>query len=71
MIAIILIVSFGLFIAAYFIYSRYIAKMYHLDCEAKTPATEMNDGVDYIPTNKWYLLAQHFSKVLTWEWIMI
>lgn len=37
--------------------------MYHLDCEAKTPAHEYNDGVDYIPTNKWYLLAQHFSAI--------
>jgi carbon starvation protein len=63
LIAIILLISFGLFIAAYFIYSRYIAKMYHLDCEAKTPATIVNDGVDYIPTNKWYLLAQHFSAI--------
>lgn len=37
--------------------------MYKLDCEAKTPATLVNDGVDYIPTNKWYLLAQHFSAI--------
>lgn len=56
-------ISFVLFIAAYALYSRYIAKMYHLDCEAKTPAHEYNDGVDYIPTNKWYLLAQHFSAI--------
>jgi carbon starvation protein len=63
LVAIILLVSFVLFIAAYFIYSRYIAKMYHLDCEAPTPATQYNDGVDYIPTNKWYLLAQHFSAI--------
>jgi len=52
-----------MFIAAYFIYSRKIAKIYKLDCEAKTPATTINDGVDYIPTNKWYLLAQHFSAI--------
>ncbi len=63
MIAIILLICFVLFIAAYAFYSRYIAKMYHLDCEAKTPAQELNDGVDYIPTNKWYLLAQHFSAI--------
>lgn len=63
MVAVILLISFVLFIAAYALYSRYIAKMYHLDCEAKTPAHEYNDGVDYIPTNKWYLLAQHFSAI--------
>ena len=63
MIAIILLVSLIIFVLAYFIYLRYIAKMYRLDCEAKTPAVEINDGVDYIPTNKWYLLAQHFSAI--------
>ncbi len=63
MVALILLISFVLFILAYFVYSRYIAKMYHLDCDAKTPAIELNDGVDYIPTNKWYLLAQHFSAI--------
>lgn len=63
MIAIILIICFTLFILAYFIYSRYIAKIFRLDCEAPTPAVSVNDGVDYIPTNKWYLLAQHFSAI--------
>ncbi len=63
MIAIILLVSLVIFVLAYFIYSRYIAKMYRLNCEAKTPAVEINDGVDFIPTNKWYLLAQHFSAI--------
>jgi len=37
--------------------------MFKLDCETKTPAVLVNDGVDYIPTNKWYLLAQHFSAI--------
>ncbi|HEY3250923.1 MAG TPA: carbon starvation CstA family protein [Ignavibacteria bacterium] len=63
MIALVIIICLLLFIAAYFIYSRAISKIYKLDCEAKTPATEINDGVDYIPTNKWYLLAQHFSAI--------
>ncbi len=63
MVALILLFSFVLFILAYFVYSRYIAKMYRLDCDAKTPAIELKDGVDYIPTNKWYLLAQHFSAI--------
>lgn len=63
MIAFILLISLSCFALAYLIYSRYIAKMYRLNCEAKTPAEEFNDGVDYIPTNKWYLLAQHFSAI--------
>lgn len=63
MIAIILLICFVIFVTAYFTYSRYIGKIYHLDCEAKTPAVEINDGMDYIPTNRWYLLAQHFSAI--------
>lgn len=63
MVAIILLVCLGLFIVSYFTYSRYISKIYRLDCEAKTPAVTVNDGVDFIPTNKWYLLAQHFSAI--------
>jgi carbon starvation protein len=63
LVALILTGCIVLFAAAYIIYSRYIAKIYRLDCEAKTPAYELQDGVDYIPTNRWYLLAQHFSAI--------
>jgi carbon starvation protein len=63
LIALVIILCIALFTAAYFIYSRRIGKIYKLDCEAKTPASIVNDGVDYIPTNKWYLLAQHFSAI--------
>lgn len=63
MIAVIICGCLILFFIAFKIYSKYIGKIYRLDCEAKTPATVLNDGVDYIPTNKWYLLAQHFSAI--------
>ncbi|HEY7751191.1 MAG TPA: carbon starvation CstA family protein, partial [Ignavibacteriaceae bacterium] len=64
MIAVILLFSLLLFGIAYATYSKFLAKkVYNLNCEAKTPAQLLNDGVDYIPTNKWYLLAQHFSAI--------
>jgi carbon starvation protein len=64
MIAVILILSLLLFALAYATYSKFLAKkVYDLNCEAKTPAELINDGIDYIPTNKWYLLAQHFSAI--------
>src|SRR4030095_4402587 len=63
MIAIVVITCLMLFLGAYFIYSKVISKIYKLDCQAVTPASEINDGRDYIPTNKWYLLAQHFSAI--------
>jgi carbon starvation protein len=63
MVGIIVLICSILFILAYFVYSRRISRLYRLDCEAITPASEFSDGIDYIPTNRWYLLAQHFSAI--------
>ena len=38
---------------AYLIYGRYLAKKWGVDPDAKTPAYEMEDGVDYVPMPKW------------------
>lgn len=50
-------------ISAYFLYSRFIARQFKLDDTRATPAKEINDGVDYVPTNRFYLLGQHFSAI--------
>jgi carbon starvation protein len=47
----------------YAFYGRLIARQYRLDDAAKTPAEEVNDGVDFIPTRPFYLLGQHFSAI--------
>ncbi len=48
----------------WFIYSRYVAvHIYKLDPDFVTPAHELNDGVDYIPTNKYVLWGHHFTSV--------
>jgi carbon starvation protein len=47
----------------YTLYGRLIASQYRLDDAAKTPAEEVNDGVDFVPTNPFYLLGQHFSAI--------
>ncbi|HET7628850.1 MAG TPA: carbon starvation protein A [Bacillales bacterium] len=57
---------FGLvaFFLAYRYYSYFIAeKVFRLDANYKTPAHEVNDGVDYVPTNKYVLWGHHFSSV--------
>ena len=36
---------------AYLIYGRYLAKKWGVDPDAKTPAYEMEDGVDYVPAD--------------------
>ena len=60
------LVLFALFmyVFGYFIYSKYLSsKVYGLEDERKTPAKEFEDGVDYVPTNKWILLGHHFTSI--------
>ncbi|MBG61065.1 MAG: carbon starvation protein A [Woeseiaceae bacterium] len=48
----------------WFVYSKFIAtKIYQLDPDFVTPANEFNDGVDYVPTNKFVLWGHHFTSV--------
>jgi carbon starvation protein len=48
----------------WFVYSRFIAtKIYQLDPDFVTPAHELEDGVDYHPTNKYVLWGHHFTSV--------
>jgi carbon starvation protein len=50
--------------AGYFIYSKFIAeRILQLDPEFRTPAHELEDGVDYVPTNKFILWGHHFTSV--------
>jgi carbon starvation protein len=62
----VMIVLLGLvgFTFGWFVYSRFIAeKIYKLDPNFVTPAHEVNDGVDYVPTNKFVLWGAHFTSV--------
>ena len=62
----ILIVLFGLvgFCFGWFVYSKFIAeKIYQLDPNYQTPAHRFEDGVDYVPTNKFVLWGSHFTAV--------
>ncbi len=48
----------------YFIYSKFIAeRIFQLDPNFRTPAHAMEDGVDYVPTNKFILWGHHFTSV--------
>ncbi len=53
----------GVLTAAYFTYGRFVARQYALDDARLTPATAHADGVDFVPTNPFYLLGQHFSAI--------
>ena len=62
----IFIVLFGLvgFCFGWFVYSKFIAeKIYQLDPNYQTPAHRFEDGVDFVPTNKFVLWGSHFTAV--------
>lgn len=49
--------------AAYRLYGRWIANQFALDDARATPAVTRNDGVDFVPTKRFYLFGQHFSAI--------
>ncbi|HNP36195.1 MAG TPA: carbon starvation protein A [Woeseiaceae bacterium] len=61
-----LLVFFGLAAGAFgwFVYSRFIAaRVFQLDPRFITPAHQKDDGVDFVPTNKYILWGHHFTSV--------
>src|SRR5690554_365994 len=61
---VILVLGLAAMAAGYFLYSKFIAeKIYRLDPDFKTPAHEYEDGVDFVPTNRYILWGHHFTSV--------
>ncbi|WP_250460938.1 carbon starvation CstA family protein [Microbulbifer litoralis] len=59
-----LVLGLGGMAAGYFIYSRFIAdRVYELDPHFRTPAHQFEDGIDYVPTNRFVLWGHHFTSV--------
>ncbi|MBV1775240.1 carbon starvation protein A [Burkholderiaceae bacterium DAT-1] len=58
------IAALGCYIIAYRFYSKFIAaQVLSLDDARMTPAEQHNDGLDYVPTNKWVLFGHHFAAI--------
>ena len=59
-----MLIGLAIFAAGYLFYSKYLGRsIFRLDPAFKTPAHELNDGVDYVPTNKFILWGHHFTSV--------
>lgn len=52
-----------LFLAAYLSYGRFLSRTLNLKSDRSTPACTINDGVDFVPTERGFLLGQHFSAI--------
>lgn len=50
-------------VLGYFLYSRFIEKVFGIDPERKTPAITMNDGVDYVPMPGWKMFLIQFLNI--------
>src|SRR5580692_1533857 len=52
------------YLVAYRFYSAFLAaKVFALDDSRATPAERLEDGRDFVPTNKWVLLGHHFAAI--------
>jgi carbon starvation protein len=51
------------FVAAYFLYGKFLARHFGIDPNRTTPAHEINDGVDYVPAKPSVLFGHHFASI--------
>jgi carbon starvation protein len=56
-------ISAAVLVAAYFTYGRFLTRFLQLDPQRTTPAVELRDDLDYVPTEPKFLLSQHFSAI--------
>jgi carbon starvation protein len=67
---------------AYRLYGSWVARQFAIDDAHRTPAHKKSDGIDFVPTPRFYLFAQHFSAIAaagpiagpilasqTWGWL--
>jgi carbon starvation protein len=54
----------GTYLVAYRFYSAFLAaKVLSLDATRATPAERLDDGRDFVPTNRWIVLGHHFAAI--------
>ncbi|ANH37312.1 Inner membrane protein YjiY [Nocardioides dokdonensis FR1436] len=59
-----LLIGLAMLLGGYLLYSKFLAqRIYQLDAGFPTPAHELGDGVDFVPTNKFVLWGHHFTSV--------
>ena len=59
-----LVAALCTYAVAYRFYSRIIAaKVFALDSRRPTPSRRLEDGCDYVPTNRWIVFGHHFAAI--------
>ena len=58
------IAAIALYSIAYRFYGAYLAaNIFALDAGRPTPAERINDGRDFVPTNRWVVFGHHFAAI--------
>jgi pyruvate/proton symporter len=55
--------ALALYLVAYRYYALYLARVVGLDDARATPAVRMEDGLDYVPTDRRMLFGHHFAAI--------
>lgn len=63
MISHLIIIVILVFLLGYRSYGKFLVKKFNTKDKSKTPAWQINDGVDYVPAKASLLLGQHFSAI--------
>ncbi len=55
---------FLLYLAGYHLYGKFLAnRIFQLNAAASTPAHQLQDGIDYVPTNRYILFGHHYASI--------
>src|SRR5215831_14073413 len=58
------IAAIAVYSIAYRFYGAFLAaKLFALDANRLTPAERINDGRDFVPTNRWVVFGHHFAAI--------
>ena len=60
---VIMVFAIVVLVAGYVFYGRWLCKKWGVDPNKKTPAYEMQDGVDYVPTDKQVVFGHQFASI--------
>ena len=58
-----LLITVAYFVFFYFVYGKFLSKVFKIDPSRKTPAYTLYDGIDYTPTSPYVLFGHHFASI--------
>ncbi len=58
-----MVIAIAVLGAAYLLYGRWLEKKWGIDPKARTPAFEMEDGVDYVPAESSVVFGHQFASI--------